>query len=86
MYKNAKSIISGIFNNSNVEVLDISCIFESDILYKKIKEIDLNDDNLQLFCAVNFYINNLNMYKNAKRGFLFEIPSKISCFLKDMLY
>ena len=86
MYKNAKSIVSGIFNNPNVEILDISCIFESDILYKKIKEIDLNNDNLQLFCAVNFYINNINMYKNAKRGFLFEIPSKISCFLKDMLY
>ena len=84
-YKNTADIINEIFD-TEVEVLDQNCILNSDILSNKIKEEDLKTENIQIFGAVDFYVNNLNNYKNAKRGFLFKIPSKISCFLKDILY
>ena len=84
-YKNTTDIINEIFD-TEVEVLDQNCILNSDILSNKIKEEDLKTENIQIFGAVDFYVNNLNNYKNAKRGFLFKIPSKISCFLKDILY
>ena len=84
-YKNIKNIITESFH-ANVEFLDVSFLTNQDFFYKKIKQEYLKNENIQLFGAVHFYVNRLNIYANAKRGFLFKISSKISCFLKDLLY
>ena len=84
-YKNTEKIIQDIFHTST-EILTPSHIIGSNALFEKIKKEFVNVENIQLFGAVNFYLDNLNNYKNSKRGFLFKIPSKISCFLKDLLY
>ena len=34
----------------------------------------------------DFYIDSLERYKLAKRGFIFNITKKFSCLLKDILY
>ena len=86
IYRNSKNIISDIFGGTNVEILNVDNILNNSIIDGKIKEKDIKFENLQLFSALNFYINNLNIHKNARHGFLFKIPSKISCFLKDILY
>ncbi len=87
MYKNTIDIISSVFDNAEVEIPSLEYIYNNDVIInKKIKEKDFKIENIQLFGALIFYVNNLNMYQNAKNGFLFKIPSKISCFLKDILY
>ena len=84
-YKNAKELTFKQFN-CNAEVIDMNYIIQNKNFYEKINSDILKEENLQLLCGANFYINNIKLYQNAKRGFLFKIPSKISCFLKDLLY
>lgn len=84
-YKNIKNIIMECFH-TNVEFLDASFLMNQDFFYKKIKQEYIKNENIQLFGAVRLYVNYVNTYANAKRGFLFKISSKISCFLKDLLY
>ena len=86
-YKNIKQLIKQQFN-TNVEFLDENYINNSEIFSKKARDNFLknNGEQIQLLSAVNFYIKNINLYRNARRGFLFKFPSKISCLLKDLLY
>ena len=84
-YAHTAEIIEEVFT-TQTEVLDTTCFLNNDILHNKIKEEYNQMQYTQLFFAVVFYIKNLNMHKNARRGFLFKIPSKITCFLKDILY
>ena len=84
-YGNVENVIKDVFN-IKVEKLDERYVLENDTICKKIKEEDFKAENLQLFSALNFYLNNMYAYQNARRGFLFKIPTKISCFLKDILY
>ena len=86
MFKNTEKIVNNVFN-SPVEVLNMSSFVNNNkTLLNIIQQRNLKINNFQLFGAVIFYLKNLNMYKNARRGFLFKIPTKISCFLKDLLY
>ena len=85
MYKNAVQIINDTFK-IETEIISNKYILNSDLLYNKVKEEFMTQENIQLFGAVNFYMSNIETYQNAKKGFLFKIPSKISCLLKDLLY
>lgn len=85
LYKNTKKNIEEKFK-TEVEIINDKSVLNSELLYNKIKTEDMKKENIQLFGALNFYLNNVEMYKNASKGFLFKIPSKISCFLKDLLY
>ena len=84
-YKNTTKIISDIFY-TKTKILTPDYIQKNTTFGSKIKEEYLKIDNVQLFGALNFYLTNINYYNNAKRGFLFNFPSKISCLLKDLLY
>ena len=84
-YKNTTKIVYDIFN-TKIKILTPDYIQKNTTFGSKIKEEYLKIDNVQLFGALNFYLTNLDYYQNAKRGFLFNFPSKISCLLKDILY
>ena len=84
-YKNTTKIVYDIFN-TKIKILTPDYIQKNTTFGSKIKEEYLKIDNVQLFGALNFYLTNLDFYQNAKRGFLFNFPSKISCLLKDILY
>ncbi len=84
-YKNIKQLFMQKFE-SNVEFLDESYIGNSELINKNVKYDFDYEKEIQLLGAVNFYIKNINLYRKARRGFLFRLPSKISCFLKDLLY
>ena len=85
VFKNTEKIVNSVFNTS-VEVLNMSFVNSNKTLLNIIQQRNLKINNFQLLVAVIFYLKNLNTHKNARRGFLFKIPTKISCFLKDLLY
>jgi cell division protein FtsA len=91
-YKNTVEIVGSIFNSKTSILLqkDISrhSIF-NDVFgkYKQDTTVDLFKPRyLNLIGSIAFYINNIENYRNARRGFFYKAPKKIACFLKDLLY
>ena len=90
-YKNSINIIQEIFSNQNVEVCNENYIekhhvFVNKITENKIRQKVFTKNNISLLGAIAFYIDSLERYKLAKRGFIFNITKKFSCLLKDILY
>ena len=71
---------------ADVEYVDGDYVKNQQIFRNRLNDVELKQNDLQLFGAINFYMNNLEQYNNARRGFLFKIPSKLACFLRDLLY
>ena len=90
-YKNSINIIQEIFSNQNVEACNENYIekhhvFVNKITENKIRQKVFTKNNISLLGAIAFYIDSLERYKLAKRGFIFNITKKFSCLLKDILY
>ena len=84
-YKNTVQIAKNIFN-CEVGIIDSEYIKASATVRKKVPAYFAKEENIQIIGALSFYIDNLNKYANAKRGFIFKMPSRIICFLRDLLY
>ena len=84
-YKNTKQIFEEQFS-APVENISKKVVLENRFFKGKIDEDKITSSNLSLFGAISFYLSNQEIYKNAKHGFIFSIGSKISCFLRDLLY
>ncbi|MBQ7537222.1 MAG: hypothetical protein IJT14_03830, partial [Rickettsiales bacterium] len=84
-YKNTVPLAQNTFN-CEIGVIDNEYIKTSATVRKKVPVYFAKEENIQIIGALSFYIDNLNKYANAKRGFIFKMPSKIICFLRDLLY
>ena len=84
-YKNTKQIFEEQFS-APVENISKKVVLENRFFKGKIDEDKITSSNLSLFGAISFYLSNQEIYKNAKHGFIFSVGSKISCFLRDLLY
>ena|GEM_PF-2697024 len=84
-YKNTVQIAKNKFN-CEIGIIDSEYIKASAIVRKKVPVYFAKEENIQIIGALSFYIDNFNKYANAKRGFIFKMPSRIICFLRDLLY
>ena len=84
-YKNTVQIAKNIFN-CEIGIIDSEYIKASATVRAKVPAYYAREENIQIIGALSFYIDNLNKYANAKRGFIFKMPSRIICFLRDLLY
>ena len=91
-YKNTVEIASTVLN-AKVSLLSQKDISKNSIFnnvfgkYKKNETVDLFKSRyLNLLGSIAFYVDNIENYRNARRGFFYKAPKKIACFLKDLLY
>ena len=90
-YKNSIKIIQDGFNCQNVGFcnendIEKHYVFINKITNDKVRQRVFTKNNISLLGAIAFYIDSLERYKLAKRGFIFNITKKFSCLLKDILY
>ena len=84
-YKNTNKIFQNHFE-TQIETINKKLILTNQYIRGRITEEQINQNNVSLFGSISFYLSNQEIYKNAKHGFIFSIGSRISCFLKDLLY
>ena len=86
-YQLTAEIFQNVFNHQ-VDTLNetIFSLDEKSSFFEKFSKENLTTDNIAIISGIDFYLSNLTTYENAKRGFLFKMPSKITCLLRDLLY
>ncbi len=86
-YEQTEEIFKNAFNCQVETISDaVFTIEEKSGFFEKLNKEMLATENIHLISAIEFYLSNIENYEKAKCGFLFKIPSKISCLLRDLLY
>lgn len=90
-YRNSIKIIKNIFDNKNVEFCKSEDVAKHNVFLnhfpdEKSRKQIFTYNNIPLISAIAFYIDSLERYRLAKRGFVFNITKNFSCLLKDILY